>query len=206
VSTLPEMATPMGPAVFWKAWMTAEPIPLRSAESGESAAAVAAVSARPEPAHAIAIQAAMNAMLDAVPVAVPMTAPTPRRTKPRATVSLAPTALASALAGSAPAISPPTRGSSRRPEPSASVPRMAWKYCGMVKSKPIMPRPASPPRIAPQVNDAEPNSIGLTSGSPPRRPSRRSQTAKAPSSASPRTISGMAAGSLQPFSPASIRP
>ena len=110
-------------------------------------------------------------------------------------------------AGTAPATSPPTRGSSRRPEPIAVVPSTPWKYCGRVNKMPSMARIGTTARITPQVNDAEPNRLRSMSGWPPgRRVSRRSQPKKPASNATPAIIRARAPILVQPSWPAWIRP
>jgi hypothetical protein len=108
----------------------------------------------PVPAPSTAIQIATNVVLEAMPVVAPQTAPAASSANPSVTANLAPAALASALAGSAPMTSPPIRGSSRSPEPRALAPWMAWKYCGMTNSTPIMASPATPPSAAGSLKPA----------------------------------------------------
>ena len=129
---------PSGPPVLLTACSTAEPTPLLSADSSTSAADMAVAMAMPVPSPATAIHAATYRPPELTLVIAPATSPAASSTNPAATATLAPTRRTMRDAGKAPAISPPTRGSSRRPEPIAVVPSTPWKYCGMVNKMPSM--------------------------------------------------------------------
>ncbi|OLE26821.1 MAG: hypothetical protein AUG49_07205 [Catenulispora sp. 13_1_20CM_3_70_7] len=181
-------------------------MPLRSVDSRDSAAAIAAVSASPVPAHSTAIHVPTNHRLESAFVPAPSSEPPATRTKPSATVTLAPSAFTSTLAGTAPTTIPPTSGSIRSPDPSTSVPCTAWKYCGMTNSSPIIPSPASPLSTAPQVNVRDSNSPGSTSGCPWCVDRRRSQEKNTASTTSPAAIRLRLIGCPHPCSPASTSP
>ncbi len=105
-----------------------------------------------------------------------------------------------------PMTSPPTSGSSRMPESIALTPMTAWKYWGIVKTRPNRAKDTMVCRIVPQVKLAERNRLRSTSGWPPSVVTLRSQHTKAASSTAPAMIQVIAAGSPQPFWPASITP
>jgi hypothetical protein len=110
-------------------------------------------------------------------------------------------------AGTAPSRTPPIRGKSLNPEPIAVVPSTPWKYCGIVNKTPINARNDMAAKIAPQVNEAELNSVMSSNGWPPgRRVNRRSQARKPNRIATLRKIMSRAQGLLQPSSPALISP
>ena len=76
----------------------------------------------------------------ATPVVEPKQHPAGEQREPHGDRQLRPDSAATRSAGTAPTISPPISGSSRRPEPIASVPSTPWKYCGIVNSTPIIAR------------------------------------------------------------------
>ena len=198
---------PSGPPVLLTACSTAAPTPLLSADSSTSAADMAVAMAMPVPTPATASHAATYRPPELTLVIAPAASPAASRTKPAATATLAPTRRTMRLAGTAPATIPPTRGSSRRPEPMAAVPSTPWKYCGMVNKMPSRHMIGTTDRITPQVNDAEPNRLRSIRGWPPGwRVSRRSQPKKPASNATPAIIRARAPASPQPSWPAWIRP
>ena len=70
--------------------MTAEPTPLRSSGISASAADAVVAMVTPMPAPTSAIQAATKPLPEVMPVPAPSSSPPASRTKPAATVSLAP--------------------------------------------------------------------------------------------------------------------
>ncbi len=218
-------------APTWRsAEIRAEPEPLRSADSADSAAFIACGMASPRPSPKTANHAAANP----VPLLAVVVAPTPRATamsvKPAVASDFAPasggrSAPSPVLRGEAsrvppiiPMTMPPIIGSSRSPLPMASTPRTSWKYCGIAKKMPNIANDTIVDKMVPQVKLAERNSPSSISGRTrrtpppcrgpawPRRVSRRSQATKTASTTAPAAMVASAAAFDQPSWPALMNP
>lgn len=155
----------------------------------------------------MASQAARKPSPELTLVMAPPSSPAANIANPAPTVSRAPIRAAIRSAGTAPTVSPAIMGSSRSPLPMASVPRMPWKYWGMVNSTPTMAMESVAMRTMPEVKPAEWNRSGGSSGRPSgRRARRRSESEKATSTASPASSGTRVQADPQPLSPASINP
>src|SRR5262245_62876767 len=99
------IATPNGPPTFWTACITADPTPLRSGDSADSAVAAAVDIVRPVPAPTRIVQRATNPPPDVTVVVAPSAIPAASSANPAAIAARRPTRAAIRSAGSAPATS-----------------------------------------------------------------------------------------------------
>ena len=142
---------PSGPPSLLIACSAADPTPLRSGDSSESAADIEVASARLIPKPTSAIHPATNTPLDPTLVRDPISNPAATIANPTATATFAPTSRTIRSAGSAETTRPPINGNNLRPYPIGLVPSHPWKYCGIVNSTPNMAKIAIAERITPQV-------------------------------------------------------
>ena len=106
LSTLPRTAVPSGPPSLLIACSAADPTPLRSADSSQSAADIEVASARPIPNPTTAVHAATNRPLEPTLVRAPISNPAARIANPTATATFAPTSRTIRSAGTAPTTQP----------------------------------------------------------------------------------------------------
>ena len=171
-------------APTWRiAVISAEPDPLRSADSAPRAAFIAGGIASPSPSPATREPGRRRTRCHCrCLVKAPSTSPTAMTANPTVTRSFTPTSggrtePSAALRGVAsrvppimPTTMPPIIGSSRTPAPSASRPRTSWKYCGIAKKIPNIANETSVARIVPQVKPADRNTPARSAGGQTRWP------------------------------------
>ena len=149
--TLPRIVAPKAGPSLTIAWINAPPTPARSADSSTIAAEAAVASPMPAPAPTITPNTAMyGSPVDTV-IPPAIASPIAINRNPKAAVSLAPIRAAMRSAATAPTTRPPISGRNLRPAPWASIPRMAWRYCGSVKSTPNIPKMPTPANTTPTL-------------------------------------------------------